>query len=134
MNISIPSTPREDCLFLQTSEKNWAKRFMSPSVLSMRWRYIQRKLGVKRGKVQCFAFCAGTPYSPFIRKCGKVYAGCAGTYFDPAEAACLCEPEEAMVLGVSNHAEIWDKAEWAKVSEIEMDPASLEAAMDELNF
>ena len=42
--------------------------------------------------------------------------------------------KDVMVLGVSNHAEIWDKAEWARVSEIEMDPASLEAAVDELNF
>lgn len=42
--------------------------------------------------------------------------------------------KDAVVLGVSNHAEIWDKAEWAKISEIELDPASLEAAVDELNF
>ena len=42
--------------------------------------------------------------------------------------------KDVMVLGVSNHAEIWDKAAWQKVSEIEMDPASLEAAVDELNF
>ena len=42
--------------------------------------------------------------------------------------------KDVMVLGVSNHAEIWDKDAWAAVSEIEMDPASLEAAVDELNF
>ena len=42
--------------------------------------------------------------------------------------------KDVMVLGVSNHAEIWDKAEWAKVSAIEMDPESLQAAVDELNF
>ena len=42
--------------------------------------------------------------------------------------------KDVMVLGVSNHAEIWDKDAWTKVSEIEMDPASLEAAVDELNF
>ena len=42
--------------------------------------------------------------------------------------------KDVMVLGVSNHAEIWDKYAWAAVSEIEMDPASLEAAVDELNF
>ena len=42
--------------------------------------------------------------------------------------------KDVMVLGVSNHAEIWDKDAWAKVSEIEMDPVSLEAAVDELNF
>jgi MraZ protein len=42
--------------------------------------------------------------------------------------------KDVMVLGVSNHAEIWDKDSWAAASEIEMDPASLEAAVDELNF
>ena len=42
--------------------------------------------------------------------------------------------KDVMVLGVSNHAEIWDKDAWVAVSEIEMDPASLEAAVDELNF
>ena len=42
--------------------------------------------------------------------------------------------KNVMVLGVSNHAEIWDQAEWLRVSEIEMDLANLEAAVDELNF
>ena len=42
--------------------------------------------------------------------------------------------KDAVVLGVSNHAEIWDKEAWDEVSTIEMDPISLEAAVDELNF
>lgn len=42
--------------------------------------------------------------------------------------------KDVMVLGVCNHAEIWDKEAWLRVSEIEMDPESLEAAVDELNF
>ena len=42
--------------------------------------------------------------------------------------------KDVMVLGVSNHAEIWDKDAWLQVSEEEMDPVSLGAAMDELNF
>lgn len=42
--------------------------------------------------------------------------------------------KDVAVLGVSNHAEIWDRSAWDAVAEIEMDPVGLEAAMDELNF
>jgi MraZ protein len=42
--------------------------------------------------------------------------------------------KDVTVVGVSNHAEIWDTASWLKLEQEELDPQKLAAVMDELGF
>lgn len=42
--------------------------------------------------------------------------------------------KEVAIIGVGDHAEIWDAASWAEVDSIEATPENIEAAMDELEF
>jgi len=42
--------------------------------------------------------------------------------------------KDVTVVGVSNHAEIWDTAAWHAVEEEELSPEKLASVMDELGF
>lgn len=67
--------------------------------------------------------------------------------------ACKCEPDaqgrillpqslrekiglgrEVTVVGVNNHAEFWNKAEWDEICAAESTPENIAAVMDELGF
>ena len=42
--------------------------------------------------------------------------------------------KEVAIIGVGDHAEIWDAAKWAEVDAIETTPENIAAAMEELDF
>ena len=42
--------------------------------------------------------------------------------------------KDVTVIGVSNHAEIWNAERWAALEEAELNPENLAAAMEELGF
>ena len=42
--------------------------------------------------------------------------------------------KDVMVLGVSNHAEIWNAEKWAALEAEQLNPANIAAAMEELGF
>jgi len=42
--------------------------------------------------------------------------------------------KEVAIIGVGDHAEIWDAAKWAEVDAIETTPENIAAAMEELEF
>lgn len=41
---------------------------------------------------------------------------------------------EVTVVGVNNHAEFWNKAEWDQICAFESEPENIAAVMDELGF
>ena len=41
---------------------------------------------------------------------------------------------EVTVVGVNNHAEFWNKADWDQICAVESEPENIAAVMDELGF
>ena len=89
----------------------------------------------KEEKFNALPFAQARRIRPLFVNAAKCVLDAQGRILVPQKLRAFAGlKKDVMVLGVSNHAEIWDKAEWLRVSEIEMDLASLEAAVDELNF
>lgn len=124
------------CLFLPVCAKSWETRFMSPSALSAPLAaYSEETWREKEEKFNALPSAQARRIRPLFVNAAKCTLDAQGRILLPQKLRGYAGlKKDVMVLGVSNHAEIWDKDAWAAVSEIEMDPASLEAAVDELNF
>lgn len=46
----------------------------------------------------------------------------------------VCLKKDVTIVGVSNHAEIWDSEKWASQEEIELTKENIAAAIEELGF